>query len=308
MGGGKLVILIGGIKININKTKFNLDLGLSFFKDEIIYGGYLAALCAPCFIISTCFCLNINIDIPLLLISYLLPLIVYSYDYYKDIDKDIKNDSLRASYLKKKAKNYPYLLSFYIILLITLLIIYSNYILGAFVLTIIAGGILYNMMFKGFTKKIPAFKNIYTAVNWALVGAFFPLFYYSMDISIPFMLMFVLIFIKAITNAIFFDLKDKEDDKSSGIKTLPVILGKKSTIYVLHALNVIAFFPLILGIYLNVISFYAISLLIFTFYGYFYINKANSASKDELESTAHTLADSEFIFWPLTLLIATIFL
>ena len=283
----------------------NLDI-IHTLKDEIIYGGYLAALCAPCFIISTCFCLNVNIDIPLLLISYLLPLIVYSYDYYKDIDKDIKNDSLRAFYLKKKAKNYPYLLSFYIILLVSLLILYSNYILGAFVLAIIVGGILYNKMLKDFTKKIPTFKNIYTAMNWALVGAFFPLFYYSMDINLPFMLMFALIFIKAIVNAIFFDLKDMEDDKSKGIKTLPVMLGRKSTIKVLNLTNIAAFIPLVLGIYLDVISFYAISLLIFTFYGYFYINKANLASKDELESAAHTLADSEFIFWPLVLMIAVI--
>lgn len=293
------------MNLNITISNDNRDI-INILRNEIIYGGYLAALCAPCFIISTCFCLNINIDISLLLISYLLPLIVYSYDYYKDIDKDIKNNSLRAFYLKKKAKNYPYLLSFYIILLFSLLILYSNYVLGAFVLAIIAGGILYNMTLKGFTKKIPAFKNIYTAMNWAVVGAFFPLFYYSMEINLPFMLMFIIIFIKAIVNAIFFDLKDMEDDKSKGIKTLPVLLGKKSTINILHALNVIAFFPLILGIYLDFISFYAISLLIFAFYGYFYINKSNSASKDELESAAHILADSEFIFWPLVLMITVI--
>jgi 4-hydroxybenzoate polyprenyltransferase len=127
-----------------------------------------------------------------------------------------------------------------------------------------------------------------------------------MDINIPFMLIFTLVFIKAIVNAIFFDLKDIDIDKANNVKTLPVVVGKKNSINILNALNIIAFVPLFIGIYLNLINLSGISLLIFALYGYFYINKANSASSDELESAAHTLADSEFIFWPLVLVITQI--
>ncbi|MGZ7108304.1 MAG: UbiA family prenyltransferase [Methanobacterium sp.] len=235
------------------------------------------------------------------MISYLIPLIVYSYDYYKDIDKDIKNDSSRATYLKKKSKNYPYLLCFYIILLVSLLIIYSNLSLISLIMAIIIAGILYNYLFKDLTKKIPAFKNVYTAVTWAIGGAFFPFFYYSLQIDLAVIIMFVFIFFKCLIDIIFFDLKDVDNDKANGIKTLPVLLGKKSTINILHIVNVVSFIPLLLGIYFNIINFYAISLLIFCFYGYYYINKASSASSNELESTAYTLADSEFILWPLLL-------
>ncbi|MGZ7069008.1 MAG: UbiA family prenyltransferase [Methanobacterium sp.] len=262
----------------------------------------MAALGSPCLIISTCLILNINIDIPLLLIAYLLPLIVYSYDYYKDIDKDIKSDSVRAHYLKKKAKNYPYLFSFYIISLILLLLLYSNLSLISFIVAIIMGGFLYNFLLKDLTKKIPAFKNLFTAIIWASGGAFFPLFYYSLDINLSFIIIFFLIFLRVIINIIFFDLKDMDNDKVDGLKTLPVILGKKYTINILNIINVIAFVPLVLGVYFNVINFLAIFLLIFIFYGYFYINKGNSASNSELESVSHTLADSEFILWPLLLL------
>ena len=279
---------------------------INFLRDEITYGGYLVSLCSPCLLISTCLILNINIDIPLLLISYLIPLIVYSYDYYSDIDKDIKNDSLRAAYLKRKSKNYPFLLSFYIVLLISLLILYSNISLISFIITIIVGGILYNFLLKDLTKKIPAFKNVFTAMIWASGGAFFPLFYYLLDINLSFIIMFFLIFLRVMINVIFFDLKDINNDSADGIKTLPVILGKKSTINILNTINIIAFIPLILGIYFNIINFYAVSLLIFCFYGYFYINKANSASSNELESAAHTLADTEFIMWPLVLLIMSL--
>ncbi|MGB9936995.1 MAG: UbiA family prenyltransferase [Methanobacterium sp.] len=294
--------------MNINIQK-NIDLNiLNNLKDEITYGGYLAALCSPCFIISTSLILGIKIDLIMLLIAYLLPLIVYSYDYYKDIDKDIKNDSERAIFLKKKADKYPFILGFYVFLLFSLLILFSNYILVTFISIIITGGILYNVLLKNLTKKIPAFKNIFTAVTWASVGALFPIFYYSIDISIPFIIMFISIFLRVTFNVIFFDLKDIDSDKEEKLKTLPVMVGKKSTIKILHALNLIAFLPLVIGIFFHVINIYGIFLLLFVLYGYFYIRKANLASTNELETTAHTLADFEFILWPLLLLGVTYFI
>lgn len=263
----------------------------------------MAALGSPCLIISTCLILNIHLDIPILLISYLLPLIVYSYDYYKDIDEDIKNNSERAIFLKKKAKNYPYLFSFYIILLLSLLILYANINLIIFITAIIMGGFVYNFLLKELTKKIPAFKNIFTATTWALGGAFFPLLYDSLDMNISFLIIFSVIFLRCVINVIFFDFKDIDNDKLNGLKTLPVIFGKRTTINILKAINIIAFIPLILGIYLDIINITGLFLLIFLFFGYFYISKANSNSSNELESSAHTLADSEFILWALLLIV-----
>ena len=237
------------------------------------------------------------------LISYLLPLIIYSYDYYKDIDKDIKNSSERATFLKRKADRYPFVFTFYSLFLVSLLVLYSNWGRVVFIAAIMAGGILYNVVLKNLTKKIPAFKNMFTALTWALVGAFFPLFYYSMGINLSFIIAFLFIFMRVMNNVMFFDLKDMENDMSEGLKTLPVMLGKKGAINVLHALNIISFIPLIIGVYFNIIDIRGIFLLIFLFYSYFYINKANLASSNELEKTAHTLADLEFILWPVVLII-----
>lgn len=294
----------GSNQININKPLssyyYNLDI-LNTIKDEIIYGGYMAALGSPCLIISTCLILSIPINLPILLISYLLPLIVYSYDYYRDIDKDIQNNSERAIFLKKKAKNYPYLFSFYIILLISLLVLFANIDLVLFIIAIITGGFVYNIIFKELTKKIPAFKNIFTATTWALGGAFFPLLYNSLEMNISFLIIFSVIFLRCIINVIFFDFKDMDNDKINGLKTLPVIFGKETTINLLKVINLISFIPLILGIYFNIINITGIFLLVFLFFGYFYIRKAKLNSSNELESSAHKLADSEFILWALLL-------
>jgi 4-hydroxybenzoate polyprenyltransferase len=145
------------MNININAKSIDIE-SLNSIKNEIFYGGYFAALGSPCLIISTSILLNVKIAIPMLLISYLLPLMIYSYDYYKDIDKDIKNNSERAIFLKKKADKYPFIFGFYFLLLISLLVLYANYSLIAFIVAIMAGGILYNVVLKDLTKKIPAFK------------------------------------------------------------------------------------------------------------------------------------------------------
>ncbi len=54
---------------------------------------------------------------------------------------------------------------------------------------------------------------------------------------------------KGMINAIFFDLKDSLTDSKEGLKTLPVILGNKNAIKLLHVLNFAAFIPLIIGSY-----------------------------------------------------------
>lgn len=281
----------------------NKNLGiLNIILNEIMFGGYFAALCSPCFLVVTSFLLNIQIDMPILFIAYLIPLIVYSYDYYSDIEKDILDNSERAIYLKKKAKSYPYILAFYIIMLGSLLVIFSNSYLIIFILLLIAVGILYNIALKNITKKIPLFKNIYTALTWALGSSFFPVLYFSIPIHPAIIIAFLTIFLRCLNNILFFDLKDIKNDKKENLKTLPVIMGKNNSINFLYILNVVSFIPLIYGVYMNLVPLFTISLTIFSIYSFYYLRKSKIATSNELETVSHTLADSEFVLWPLLLI------
>ena len=42
---------------------------------------------------------------------------------------------------------------------------------------------------------------------------------------------------RVLNNVMFFDLKDMENDRSEGLKTLPVMLGKKGALNFLQALK-----------------------------------------------------------------------
>jgi 4-hydroxybenzoate polyprenyltransferase len=275
------------------------------FLDELIYGGYLTALIAPAIVLSTFLITNTRIDIPLLLISYLIPLIVYSYDYHRDLDKDSISNIGRTSHLQKKAGYYPIILFIYGSILFALLWQFANYSLITFIGLIIFGGLIYSTLLKNITKKIPLFKNIYSALNWSLAGVFFIPLYYSMDINLSFFVIFIFMTLRLMMNAFYFDLKDYQVDRDEGLKTLPVMLGKDNTIKIVHILNIIAFIPLIIGVYLKILPLYSLILLAFCFYSFYYLKMAKKASSSGSLGKLSYLADFEFILWPI-LLIAVI--
>lgn len=278
---------------------------LSQLQDEIVYGGYLAALCSPAFVFSVSVLANIKVGLPILVIAYLIPLMVYSYDYYRDMDKDMATNSERAAYFNKKAKIYPFIMASYAVLLVSLLILFSNYELILFILATVLVGMLYTFGLKGLTKKVPGFKNIYTALTWAIAGTFFIPLYYSMNLNLAFMLIFLFIFLKCLPNIIFFDIKDIEGDKKEGLKTVPVLIGKENTLNLLRGMNIIAFLPLFVGVYLHLIPAFTLVMLVFLAYSFHYMKKASNASADEMSIISQTLADAEFILWPLVLFAAS---
>ncbi len=293
------------MNLNLNNKKIILPQFVTTIQDEMIYGGYFAAFAGPAFLITVSILTNTNVNLPLLIISFLIPLMVYSYDYYKDMDKDEDSNLERAAHYNKKSKIYPYLMISYVSLLTILLILYSSLEMIIFILVLIMVGVLYTVgLKKRFTQKIPAFKNIYTTLTWSLAGTFSIPFYYSLHLNLSYILIFLCIFLKFLPNTIFFDLKDINSDLKDGLKTIPVLIGKQRTIKLLHKLNIIAFIPLFIGIYLKVIPLFAVILILFYFYSVYYINKAKKSDDKELRMVSYTLADGEFvILWPLLLII-----
>ncbi len=234
------------------------------------------------------------------------PLIVYSYNYYEELEKDKATNPERAGHLSKKLSIYPLILGAYTVILALLLVSYANYMMMIFVIILLFCGIFYTILFKDLTRQIPGFKGAYIASVWALAGAFFFNFHYSMNWDVFSVLVFLFIFMRGIINVTFFDIKDIESDRAEGLKTLPVIWGKKRTLRFLKRLNVFGFLPLLAGIYMGVIPAYALSLVIFYFYDAYYLNKAGRISWKGLRMISYTMADAEFIIWPVVLLLAKI--
>ena len=267
-------------------------------RNEIVYGGYIPAAIGPSLVITTSVLTSVNISLPILIISYLIPLIVYSFDYYKDMDSDQETNQDRAAYFKAKSKIYPYILASYILILSTLVIFFTNWQMVSFISIMIIASLTYPLGLKKLTKVFPAFKNMFTIFIWSLAGTFSLAVFNTLEISLTYLLIFLFFYLKMLPNTIFFDLKDVKSDTREKLKTLPVILGKVKTTKLMYILNIVAFIPLLIGIWLKIFPLYAVLMVIFLFYSIYYISKSLQLSDKEINHIFFILADIEFILWP----------
>ena len=292
---------------NLNGIKYFPTKFISISKKEITYGGYIPALVGPALVYTTSVLTHTSLTIPLLIVSYLIPLMVYSYDYYRDMDKDKDTNKERASHYSQKSKIYPYIMGGYLSILAILLIVFSNWMMIAFILSLIMLGVVYPLGLKNITQKVPAFKNMYTIFIWAAAGTFSLAFFNSLEINLAYFLIFLFFFLKMLPNTIFFDLKDIISDKKEGLKTIPVILGKEKTLKFMYTLNILSFIPLFIGIYLNIIPLFASIMLIFLLYSFYYLHKTSKKSNEEIKMNYYILSDFEFILWPIVLVLGQFF-
>jgi 4-hydroxybenzoate polyprenyltransferase len=274
---------------------------LGSLKDELIYGGYIPALVGPALVITTAIITSMELSLPILIISYLIPLMVYSFDYYQDMDKDMDTNRGRACHYQRKRKLYPYMLGCFLVFLFILLIFFTNWMTFSFILGLILVGVLYPLGLKKFTQRIPGFKNMYTICIWAVAGTFSIAFYNMLTIDVSYLLIFLFFFLKMLPNTIFFDLKDIKSDTQESLKTFPVILGEKKTLKFLYLLNITAFIPLLLGVYLKIFPLFIIIMALFLLYSFYYLNKTSKLDGTEINMSYFIISDCEFILWPLVL-------
>lgn len=257
-------------------------------------------------VITTALITGMDLSITLLIISYLIPLTVYGFDHYQDMDKDKETNPERATYFKKKSKIYPYILGSYVVTLIFMLLFLTNWMMVSFITTLMIGSILYPLGLKKLTKRIPAFKNMFTTFIWALAGAFSLVFFNMIEIQVTYILVFIFLYMRMLPNTIFFDMKDIENDAKEKLKTIPVILGKQNALKFLIIFNILSFIPLSIGIYLKIFPLYTIFMIFFLFYSIFYLNQALKTGNKEINKKYYLISDTEFILWPTILLIGIV--
>ncbi len=293
------------LEVSVDKAELRQGI-FNSLRYEFIYGGHLVSLGAPAYVLSVSLLMGMEPLKQLLIISYMMPLIVYNYNYFGERDDDEFTNPERVHYVRSRIALYPLIIISYMAILAIALCLFANRGLIEFVSILIIGGLLFTIILKDFTKKIPCFKNAYTALIWAFGGTFFPMFYLSLHAGWFFILVFLFMCSRSIANVIFFDLKDMKGDMARGLKTLPALVGKKRTIQFLYVLNVIGFLPLLAGIFIGAIPLFGLALLLLMVYSFYYLRRAETAGDMELRAVSYTLADAEFIVWPVLLLIGKI--
>lgn len=247
------------------------------------------------------------LNILVIVTAYLTTFIVYSFNYLNEFDDDVVTDPTKVSFLKSRKNRFKLIIIYYIILNIILLCysfyLYGNFSFIVFILILLFGGILYTVIFKVLTRYIPGFKSVYCTALWAYAGSLYVTFFYSESINVFYAFMFAYMFIKLLINAIFFDIKDMDSDRNKNLKTIPLLLGKPTTILLLTILNLFSIVFLFYGVFSNFIPFYGVSLSILSIYTEYYLLKGLASNQKVIVRYTYVMADTEFILWPLVVLI-----
>lgn len=268
--------------------------------EEFLYGSHLISLGALGITLSVILIFGLPIKPPILFIAYLVYQIVYTYNHARELSFDKKSNPERVKHLSSKQKWVrisPIIYSGLLGILLTL----SNWPTVLLVIFITAGGILYTEYFK--SVPILGWKTYYVSFFWSILILIVPLFY-ALDYIFPYLYLVVFIFVRGLVNTAFSDIKDIESDRERKLRTFPVYLGKRKTLYILHIINLLSLAPLLIGVYVGHLPSLALVLILTVINGVFYLTRALYIDEKKLRLLSYILIDGEYILWPIIIVIA----
>ena len=266
--------------------------------NEFVYGGHLLSLGAVSIVFTSALLLGIKITWDCLLAVYLGMHSAYLYNRYKEFHKDYLTNPERTKHLKKIVNKLPFIITSFLILLILILVFYSEPTVLFFGLFLLAASLSYSYSkgLKNLTRKIPGFKSVFVSLMWASLPAFLVL-YYSASTNIALLLMMSFVFLRLLINTIAFDIKDIDSDKEEGLLTLAIILDKKNITRLLIFLDFLSIVPIVAGILLNYFPFYSLVLIIFTSsYALFSLSTIRN-KKISHNLSYNVIIDAELFLW-----------
>ncbi|AKB85378.1 putative prenyltransferase (UbiA family) [Methanococcoides methylutens MM1] len=241
---------------------------------------------------------SILFEIPItwdfLVIIYLTFYIIYLYDYFNGTEDDEKTNSTRANYFRQNdSKTITRILYGSIVSIASIYVLYSdipNMLIGFAILFL---GVTYQAYFKGLTKKITAFKNIFVSMVWAIL-VYVMFIYYSYPITTEALIISAFIFLRMTGIQILFDIRDIEGDQKKGLRTFPAIYGYRKGLMTLIAINFITSILLVYGAYIEAIPYTALMIVPVIFYAQNYLDKVDRSRKDH---KSYLFAAGEPFIW-----------
>lgn len=206
---------------------------------------------------------------------YLLASAIYCQDYVDSID----TNELRVKHFAR------IVLWLYPALLVALLVLTKNWAALAGVAVLLSLGLVYATVFKGLSRHIPCFKNLFVSLMWILLVPLAVLCDRTgFELNLLWSMLFL--FIGTFINVTVCDVKDYAEDRQEGLRTPVVILGASRLAILLHVLNVVNTALLVAGVYYGVFTSPSLALIIVTLYVAWYVNKV-CTSGGEMAIQAH---------------------
>jgi 4-hydroxybenzoate polyprenyltransferase len=211
----------------------------NFLKRELLLAGHLMAFGSVMVVFTTVSIAQVEVPIPILSSLYFIVQPIYWFDRWVGYNEDISGNEQRREHMSRYFRAIPGMMGIYALIAISILVFYEAWINLYIAIAFLVFGGLYGLVFKKITRYIVGFKNYFVAIFFVLFGIY-GLVYAEESVSIPVLVFLMYVFIRSTLIQIFFDMKDIENDRNDGLRTIPAVIGIDRSWNLLSFLNILS--------------------------------------------------------------------
>jgi len=202
--------------------------------DFIFYSNFAVGICTVSAAAAASVYSQASINVYCLIFLFCSTIFIYNLDRLKPSISDQINCPERCQWLEE---NKSLILNINLLSLsICLWILASQFKVAILICAALLLGLC--LAYKAFAKKVPSSKNFLVATVWTSAVAILPNLWNEAPHNPSFI---ILCFLLALTNTLFFDLRDKKGDMKEGIKSIPMLLSDQNTHRLIILLAIITF-------------------------------------------------------------------
>jgi len=267
---------------------------------ELVYGGHLLALGTSSMAATAAWVMGKTPTWDLLLMAYLFSFGGYSINRISDFREDAVSHPDRTAYLKsrigwlKGGVTLCFALGYFLALLRNL--VFFSALLVPLVLALAYSVGSERMKAKtgvSRLKEVTLVKNVTVSLGWSLVPFLVGLYYLQLPSAVFALAPFI--FLRLMTNTIFFDQRDMTADASFGVKTLPLKLGMAGSSRVMDIIDIVSGVYLAFAILSGLLPVFATGLFVFVPYSFAYRSYAKTGKHKD--TVRDLVADGEYLLW-----------
>ena len=266
--------------------------------DEFIYGGHFHSIGVAFLVYSVSIINNKPIDFYLFFIVYLGIQSAYLYNRYKDYKFDKETNPKRTLQISKYLKHIPSITISCCIVILSIFALKRQYSCLVFSVLLLLLGFIYSNFIKKYTSKIMGLKNYFIALSFCSLIILYSVYDNTWNSIV--LIMIVFLFLRVLSNTIFFDIKDLKSDKEIGLRTFPAIMGKENALSLIKTINYLSVALILIGLFLKILPIITIFLIGILPFSLYYLRLANNNSS--IDKVSYIYADGEYWFWIILLL------
>lgn len=291
----------------------SIDLLMNFLAaiwNEFVLGGHLDALGSPSIAATAAILMGRIPTIPLLVMAYLFSYGAYMLNRGSEVSQDLISSPERTTYLSSRSGHLT-LISATCFGLGYLIAIFSGLLFFVVLLVPLLLALIYTVGSKNLIGLIGArrlkekllVKNATISFGFSLIPILVGLYYQSVPIILltfsPF------IFLRILSNSVFFDLRDVKADAEFGVRTVPVVFGADRSYQLMSVIDLLSALYLVGLVYVHSFPLYSLSLMVFPVYSVVY-RWFSKRPKVNLEFLCNVVADGEFDLWVVLMVIGSL--